>query len=68
MERHPFSEIEESVSHGDGAETNAVQTAFGSENIVGESPLLRDAIKLASQVAAARRTTVLLIGETGTGK
>ena len=56
------------MSHGDGAETNAVQTAFGFENIVGESPLLRDAIKLASQVAAARRTTVLLIGETGTGK
>src|SRR5207244_353081 len=41
---------------------------FGFQTIVGESPLLRGAIKLASQVAASRRTTVLLIGETGTGK
>jgi transcriptional regulator with PAS, ATPase and Fis domain len=41
---------------------------FGFQNIVGESPLLRDALKLASRVAGTRRTTVLLIGETGTGK
>jgi two-component system NtrC family response regulator len=42
--------------------------AFGFRNIVGDSPLLRDALRLAERVAAARRTTVLLIGETGTGK
>jgi two-component system NtrC family response regulator len=42
--------------------------AFGFRNIVGESPLLCDALRLAERVAAARRTTVLLIGETGTGK
>jgi len=42
--------------------------AFGFPNIIGESPALREAVKLASSVAAARRTTVLLIGETGTGK
>ena len=42
--------------------------AFGFRNIVGESPLLGDALRLAERVAAARRTTVLLIGETGTGK
>jgi transcriptional regulator with PAS, ATPase and Fis domain len=41
---------------------------FGFQNIVGESPLLREALKLASRVAGTRRTTVLLIGETGTGK
>ncbi len=42
--------------------------AFGFPNIIGNSPALREAVKLASSVAAARRTTVLLIGETGTGK
>ena len=42
--------------------------AFGFSNIIGESPALREAVKLATSVAAARRTTVLLIGETGTGK
>ena len=42
--------------------------AFGFPNIIGDSPALREAVKLATSVAAARRTTVLLIGETGTGK
>jgi transcriptional regulator with PAS, ATPase and Fis domain len=42
--------------------------AFGFASITGESQPLRDAIGLASRVAGARRTTVLLIGETGTGK
>ena len=42
--------------------------AFGFQNIVGESQLLRDALALAERVAGSRRTTVLLIGETGTGK
>jgi transcriptional regulator with PAS, ATPase and Fis domain len=42
--------------------------AFGFQNIVGESPLLCEAIQLAERVAGTRRTTVLLIGETGTGK
>ena len=41
---------------------------FGFENIIGESPALRAAIALAQKVASARLTTVLLIGETGTGK
>jgi two-component system NtrC family response regulator len=41
---------------------------FGFQNIVGNSPPLREALKLAERVAATRRTTVLLIGETGTGK
>ncbi|MGH7619378.1 MAG: sigma 54-interacting transcriptional regulator, partial [Gemmatimonadaceae bacterium] len=44
------------------------EPSFGFQNIVGESPLLREALKLASRVASTRRTTVLLIGETGTGK
>ena len=44
------------------------ERAFGFSNIIGESPALREALKLATSVASARRTTVLLIGETGTGK
>jgi two-component system, NtrC family, response regulator AtoC len=41
---------------------------FGFQSLIGESPMLRSAIQLASRVASARRTTVLLTGETGTGK
>ncbi|HVE80329.1 MAG TPA: sigma 54-interacting transcriptional regulator, partial [Gemmatimonadaceae bacterium] len=36
--------------------------------IVGRSPALREALGLAERVAASRLTTVLLLGETGTGK
>jgi transcriptional regulator with PAS, ATPase and Fis domain len=42
--------------------------AFAFPNIIGESQSLRDAVRLATSVAGTRRTTVLLIGETGTGK
>jgi transcriptional regulator with PAS, ATPase and Fis domain len=38
------------------------------DHIVGASPAIRDAIELARQVAASPLTTVLLEGETGTGK
>jgi transcriptional regulator with PAS, ATPase and Fis domain len=48
--------------------TAGSSAGFGFQNIVGESPLLRRAIELATRVAATRRTTVMLIGETGTGK
>jgi transcriptional regulator with PAS, ATPase and Fis domain len=41
---------------------------FGFKNIIGKSRPIRDAVDLARRVSAARRTTVLLIGETGTGK
>jgi two-component system response regulator AtoC len=50
------------------SELDQADRAFGFRNIAGDSPLLRDALRLAERVAAARRTTVLLIGETGTGK
>jgi len=49
-------------------EVPTAESLFGLQTIVGESPALRAAVKLASQVAGTRRTTVLLIGETGTGK
>jgi two-component system, NtrC family, response regulator AtoC len=43
-------------------------SVFAFQTIIGHSRALRDAIGLAQRVAASRRTTVLLIGETGTGK
>lgn len=49
-------------------EPSASQRAYGFQNIVGDSAPLREALTLAERVAATRRTTVLLIGETGTGK
>jgi transcriptional regulator with PAS, ATPase and Fis domain len=51
-----------------GVLPSAGSAGFGFQNIVGESPLLQRAIELAARVAATRRTTVMLIGETGTGK
>jgi transcriptional regulator with PAS, ATPase and Fis domain len=41
---------------------------LGLASIIGESEALRDAIDRARKVATSRLTTVLLIGETGTGK
>lgn len=40
---------------------------FGFQTIVGRSRVLRDAVKLAERMAAGR-TTVLLVGPTGSGK
>jgi DNA-binding NtrC family response regulator len=42
-------------------------SAFGFGAIVGRSRVLRDAVKLAKRMAASR-TTVLLVGATGSGK
>jgi len=41
---------------------------FGFQNIVGRSPPIIEALELARRVADSPRTTVLLLGETGTGK
>ena len=41
---------------------------FAFRSIVGRSPELLAAIDLARRVAESRRTTVLILGETGTGK
>ena len=40
---------------------------YGFDGILGESPLIKDAVKLAEKVAPTN-TSVLLLGETGTGK
>ena len=44
-----------------------VSKRYGFENILGESPLIKEAIGLAKKVAPSD-ATVLLLGETGTGK
>ena len=44
-----------------------LQSKFGLDNIVGESPPMREVFDTVRQVAPAR-TTVLLLGESGTGK
>ena len=41
---------------------------FAFRNVVGESPAIRDAIGFARRVAGKQRMTVMLCGETGTGK
>ncbi|HEX6533988.1 MAG TPA: sigma-54 dependent transcriptional regulator [Gemmatimonadaceae bacterium] len=41
---------------------------IGLESIVGQSEALRDALDRARKVASSRLTTVLIVGETGTGK
>jgi transcriptional regulator with PAS, ATPase and Fis domain len=45
-----------------------VSADYGFQNIVGRSPAIADALRLARKVAEAPRTTVLLLGETGVGK
>lgn len=44
-----------------------IQTELGFEKIVGQSPALREALKKA-RIVAPTDSTVLLLGETGTGK
>jgi transcriptional regulator with PAS, ATPase and Fis domain len=58
------------LTHADAGvpPVEAEEAAFGFQNVIGESPAIREALGLAHTVASARRTTVLLIGETGTGK
>jgi DNA-binding NtrC family response regulator len=44
-----------------------LDTRFGLENIVGESPAMKEVFEVVQQVAPSR-ATVLLTGESGTGK
>jgi len=47
---------------------DSVSRDFGFQNILGRSPAIIEALELARRVADSPRTTVLLLGETGTGK
>ena len=44
-----------------------LQSKFGLDNIIGQSPAMAEVLEVVRQVAPAR-TTVLLLGESGTGK
>ncbi|MDB6121609.1 MAG: atoC [Pedosphaera sp.] len=44
-----------------------LETRFGMENIIGESPCMTEVFDVVRQVAP-QRSTVLLLGESGTGK
>ena len=44
-----------------------LDTKFGIENIIGESPVMKEVFDVVQQVAPTR-ATVLLLGESGTGK
>jgi transcriptional regulator with PAS, ATPase and Fis domain len=55
-----------SASSTDGASRQSTQ--LGLESIVGASSALGDALDRARKVAGSRLTTVLIVGETGTGK
>jgi transcriptional regulator with PAS, ATPase and Fis domain len=47
---------------------DVVAVKLGLASIIGESETLKDAIERARKVSTSRLTTVLLMGETGTGK
>ena len=44
-----------------------IDTKFGLENIIGQSPVMQDIFEIVQQVAPAR-ASVLVLGESGTGK
>src|SRR5205807_6808916 len=44
-----------------------LESKFGMENIIGESPVMQEVFEAVRQVAP-HRVTVLLLGESGTGK
>jgi DNA-binding NtrC family response regulator len=44
-----------------------LDTKFGMENIIGESPPMKEVFEVVQQVATSR-ATVLILGESGTGK
>jgi len=50
------------------ARTQQSSTDGWGSHVIGESPAIRDVIALATQIAASRSLTVLIVGETGTGK
>ncbi|HWG52473.1 MAG TPA: sigma 54-interacting transcriptional regulator [Gemmatimonadaceae bacterium] len=57
-----------SVALPAGDSSGSPESSVGLENIVGVSDALREALRHARKAAASRLTTVLIVGETGTGK
>lgn len=59
---NPINKVKRLINRFNGA-----QATFHFEDIIGESPNLKEAIQVASQ-AAANMSNVLIVGESGTGK
>jgi two-component system response regulator AtoC len=55
-------------SEGQRCENDSADLLAGSGLVVGQSPVMREVVQQMRQVAASPDTTVLLQGETGTGK
>jgi len=60
---HPYGRAYQATSG-----TQRVPDGFSFDRIIGGSTALRGAIDMARKIAGARLTTVMLVGETGTGK
>jgi len=59
---NPINKVKKLINRFNGAEAT-----FHFEDIIGESPKLKEAIKVASK-AASNISNVLIVGESGTGK
>jgi len=58
---------QQDLEHENTALRQQLDQRFGLENIVGESPAMREVLETVQQVAPSR-ATVLLLGDSGTGK
>jgi len=59
---NPINKVKRLINRFSGA-----QATFHFEDIIGESPILKEAIQVASR-AASNASNVLIVGESGTGK
>jgi two-component system response regulator AtoC len=58
---------QQKLEHENVSLRQQLDTRFGIENIIGESPAMQEVFDVVKQVAPTR-STVLLLGESGTGK
>jgi len=65
MSHHTFGRAHDTSA---GGLAHRAPDGFSFDRIVGGSAALRGAIEMARKIAGARLTTVMLVGETGTGK
>ena len=65
MSHHTFGRAYDTAG---GGLAQRAPDGFSFDRIVGASAALRGAIEMARKIAGARLTTVMLVGETGTGK
>lgn len=57
-----------SLRRGHAARVNEQKAEFGIDNIVGQSPAMLELKSLVCKIARSEMATVMLLGETGTGK